>query len=216
MNVGTLVVAVSATALLGTLPVSAQTTVDDFKSGSYSVAIRSGQDVNVQAGAMMGSYRYTRIIVGDEAANPRGGAGVLDIMEGSDPEHGYFVVSGGYQVYPRIELFYGVDALGQNAPLHKNLAALGDRLRLHFDGSDGTLNVNFVVFTDGAYAIHGYNLPPNHQPFTQDFNFADFEGNGVDWTNIDYIVLVVQSTFGSEDWALTKIEIAQPQLDPIG
>jgi hypothetical protein len=81
MNVGTLVVAVSATALLGTLPVSAQTTVDDFKSGSYSVAIRSGHDVNVQPGTMMGSYRYTRIIVGDEAANPRGGAGVLDIME---------------------------------------------------------------------------------------------------------------------------------------
>jgi hypothetical protein len=84
------------------------------------------------------------------------------------------VVSGGYQVYPRIELFYGVDALGQNAPLHQNLAALGDRLRPHFDGSDGILNVNFVVFTDGAYAIHGYNLPPNRQPFTQDFNFADF------------------------------------------
>jgi len=216
MKFGTLVVTVSATALFGAVPVSAQTTVDDFKSGRYSVAIRSGDDVNVQPGTMMGSYRHTHVIVGDEAANPRGGAGGLDIIEGSDPDHGLFAVSAGYQVYPRIELFYGVDALGQNAPLHQNLAALGDRLRLHFDGSDGTLNVNFVVFTNGAYAIQGYNLPPNHQPFIQDFNFADFQGNGVDWTNIDYIVLVVQSTFGSEDWALTKIEIAQPELDPIG
>jgi len=83
MTIGKLVGTASAIALLGTLPVSAQTTVDDFKSGSYSVAIRSGEDVKVKPGTMMGSYRYTRIIVGDEAANPRGGAGGLDILEGA-------------------------------------------------------------------------------------------------------------------------------------
>jgi hypothetical protein len=215
MTIGKLVVAASAIALLGTLPVSAQTTVDDFKSGRYSVAIRSGEDVNVQPGTMMGSYRYTRVIVGDEAANPRGGAGVLDIMAGGDPEHGYFVVSGGYRVYPRIEVLYGVDARGELAPLHQNLAALGDRFRLHFDGSDSQVSVIVEVFTNGVYAIHADTLVPNRQPSTMDFNFADFAGD-VDWQNIDYIALIVQSNFGSEDWALTKIEIAQPELDPIG
>ena len=215
MTSGKLVVTASAIALLGTLPVSAQTTVDDFKSGRYSVAIRSGDDVNVQPGTMMGSYRHTHVIVGDEAANPRGGAGGLDIIEGSDPDHGLFAVSGGYQVYPRIELFYGVDALGQNAPLHQNLAALGDRLRLHFDGTDSQVSVIVEVFTNGVYAIHADTLLPNRQPSTMDFKFADFAGD-VDWENIDYIALIVQSNFGSEDWALTKIQIAQPELDPIG
>src|SRR6185295_212553 len=139
------VTVVVATALLGARHASAQTTVDDFKSGSYSVALRTGEDVKVQPGAMMGSYRFTRVLVGDAAANPLGGPAVLDITEGGDPDHGYLAVSAGYQVYPRIEVFYGVDALGQNAPLHQNLAALGDRFRLHFDGSDGMLNVNLEV-----------------------------------------------------------------------
>ena len=209
MTIGTLVVTVSATALLSALPVSAQTTVDDFKSGRYSVVIRSGEDAKVQPGTMMGSNRYTRIIVGDEAANPRGGVGVLDIVEGSDPDHGHFVVSAGYQVYPRIEVLYGVDALGQLAPLHTNLAALGDRFRLHFDGSDSQVSVIVEVFTNGVYAILADTLVPSRQPSTMDFNFADFQGD-VDWQNIDYIALIVQANFGSEDWALTRIEIAQP------
>src|SRR5882672_4480540 len=140
MQIRTLVVTVSvATAFMSTRPASAQTVVDDFTSGSERVVVRSGTRDTVQPGTMMGSFRFARMIVGDEGANPRGQAGVLDIKDAGDPDHGYFIVNAGYQSHPRIELVYGLDAVGGPAPLHKNLAELGDRFRVHFDGCDGLI-----------------------------------------------------------------------------
>ena len=176
--------------LLGTRPVAAQMLMNDLTSGSYAVSIRSGDVGAIRSGTMLGGNRHTHLIVGDELANPLQQPGGLEILSS-----GYLVVNGGLQVYPRVEVTYGVDEIGQNAPLNENLAMAGDRFRLHFDAADRGLNVNVVVFTGTSYALLGYNLPPSNQAFTTDFPFEDFEeGGAVSWNSIDYIVLVVQST----------------------
>ena len=122
---------------------------------------------------MLGGYRHTHLIVGDELANPLQQPGGLEIL-GS----GHLVVNGGYQVYPRVEVTYGVDAMGQNAPLNENLAAAGDRFRLHFDAADRGLNVNVVVFTGTSYALLGYNLPPSYQAFTTGLSLRGLRRSG--------------------------------------
>lgn len=195
-------------AFLGGSPVSAQTTIDDFQTGTYEASIRSADVLAVRAGSMLGGYRWTHLIAGDGTANPFAQAGAVQIRDGA------LVVSGGYKVYPRLEVFYGLGPEGV-VPLNLNLAALGDRLRLHFQGSDRGLNVNIVLFSDAAYAQVGYNLDASDAPFTQDFALQDFGAvAGFDLTHVNYIALVVQSgsAIGSNDWALTKFDVVGDPL----
>jgi hypothetical protein len=186
-------------------PASAQVTIDDFRTGPYEVSIKSGADLAVQTGSMLGGYRMTHLIVGSGPANPLDQAGALDIR----PD-GPLVVDAGYQVGPRLEVGYGYGPELELLELDQDLAAQGDRFRLHFEASDRVLNVNIVVFTGSVYASLGYNLEASNEPFTHDFSFSDFRSvTAVDWAHIDSIILVVQSTsvMGGNDWALSKIEV---------
>jgi hypothetical protein len=190
-------------------PSWAQKTIDDFRTGPYEVSIQSSYDTSVQPGSMLGGFRLTHLLVGSGPANPLGHAGVLDIRPG-----GPLVVDAGYRVGPRLEVYYGYGAEQEFLALDEDLAAEGDRFRLHFEASDHALNVNIVVFTGSEYASLGYNLEASNWPFTQDFAFSDFRSfTAVDWEHIDVVVLVVQSTsvMGGNDWALSKIEVARDE-----
>lgn len=180
--------------------------IDDFTTGKYRANLREGENRHVQRGAnVIGCYRLTRFIV--PSANPFNQTATLDIRR-----QGALVVSTDYKVPHRLEVKYGVDALGENAPLNLNLSGSGyDRFRVRFDANDSVVNFNIVVFTGTAFAQLGYNVEAGNLPFDVDFPFADFGvGTGVDFHDIDFIVLVLQSgnAIGSNDYAITSVSVA--------
>lgn len=188
--------------------------IDDFTTGRYRVNLRQNDDTNVQRGAKIaGCFRLTHFIVPPD--NQFNQHATLNIRR-----QGTLIVSSDYKVFHRLEVTYGVDAQGQNAPLNLNLRGGGyDRFRVHFDGNDLGVNFNIVVFDgSGNISSRGFNVDAGTNPFDQDFLFDDFVSNGTpaDFTTIAFITLVFQSgsAMGSNDYAITSFEVANGPVVP--
>jgi hypothetical protein len=188
---------------------AAERALDDFTTGPKVSFLFTGDDTSQQAGTMVGGFRRTHFLV---APFPIAHGGLFHI-----PAGGPLIVSCGYKVAHRLELIYGVDGSGANAPLNLDLSAY-DRLVVDFDGSDAGINFNIVVFwASGAYySIQGFNLDASNLPFSVTFPFSLFlptvPGFPVDWSDIDYIVIVAQtgSAIGANDYAIRGFKAVGP------
>ena len=188
--------------------------IDDFTTGIYRVKLRENDDTNIQRGAnIVGCFRQTRFIV--PAGNQFNQTAALEIRR-----EGALIVNSDYKVFHRLEVVYGVDAQGRNAPLDLSLRSAGyDRFRVRFDGNDLVLNFNIVVFDgDGNISSHGFNVSPDINPFDLDLLFDDFTSNAApaDFDNIHFIALVFQSgnAVGANDYAITSLKVANDPAVP--
>jgi hypothetical protein len=183
--------------------------IDDFKTGPTVSVLFTGSSPGVQGGSMLGGFRRTNFTV---IPIPVTHPGILQIRP-----NGPLIVSCGYKVAHRLEVVYGVDGSGANAPLNLDLSAY-DKLAVDFEASDQGVNFNIVIFwASGAYwAIQGFNLSESNVPFTVDFPLANF-APGVpsvppDFADIDYIVVIAQtgSAIGANDYAISGIRAVGP------
>jgi hypothetical protein len=208
------------TALLATiliLPLAsaarAQLTLDDFSTGPYKKTLSSGQDINTQAGMMIGGNRQTVFTVCSAnpcgAQNPFAQAASFQVRQKTKLTPSALIFSAGYKVAPRLEVAYG-----SVAPLNLDLGTNYDRIRVNFDGSDLFVNFNILVFTGTSYSQTGCNLAASTNPVSIDFPFAYFT-KGADFTNISIIDFIFQtsSAIGANDWAVTSFQ-AIPTGDP--
>jgi hypothetical protein len=195
-----------ATLGLPQLARSQNRTLDDFSTGPYSKQLTAGQDRATQAGAMEGGERLTVFLVCDTGpcgpANPFSQVGSFEVRPANDPSPSALIYSAGYKAYPRLEMHYGAVT-----PLRLDLGTNYDRIRVNFDGSDGVVNFNIVVFSPSGYSQIGCNLEPIASSVSIDFPFANFQGQA-DPTKIDVISFVFQSgtAVGANDWAITSFE----------
>lgn len=183
--------------------------LDDFKTGPQWSVLFTGNDLRVQAGSMVGGFRRTNFIV---IPNPVVHPGIMQVRSG-----GPLIVSAGYKVSHRLEVFYGVDGAGANAPLNLDLSAY-DRLVVDFDGSDAGVNFNIVIWwASGAlYAAQGINLAASSVPFSVQLPFDRFTpgipGMLPTFNDIDYIAVIAQSgsAIGANDYAITTLRAVGP------
>ncbi len=176
--------------------------IDDFTTGNYFVALRIGSETDVQRGSrIIGGYRKTGFLI---SGNPYTQSGSLDIRRAP------LVVSTGAGVGHRMELFYGVDRLGQVVPMNLDLTGY-DRLRFNFDFTDAYLNFNVYLFTGVNYSVCALNMAPLTYAFVQDFPFSCFvpppDGPGADFSRIDNIWAIFQTAtpIGGNDYVITSI-----------
>jgi hypothetical protein len=188
---------------------AAELVLDDFKTGPKVSFLFTGSDAAPQAGSMVGGVRWTNFRV---IPAPVAHGGLFQIQAG-----GPLIVSTGYKVAHRLDVVYGFDAGGANAPLNLDLGAY-DRLVVDFDGSDTGVNFNIVMFWASGiyYAIQGFNLSASNVPFSVSFPFANFApgvpGIPLDVHDIDYIVVIAQtgSPIGANDYAIKTLKAVGP------
>jgi len=189
-------------------------TLDDFSTGPYARQLSAGRDVSTQVGSMVGLERQTFFIVCDPGpcgpANPFAQSGSFEIRTGTDVTPSALIYSAGYKVYPRLEVHYGAVT-----PLQLDLGTNYDRIRVRFDGTDGVINFNIVVFSFSGYSQAGCNLDASGNPVSIDFPIANFRGEA-DFTRIDDISFVFQSgtAVGGNDWAVTRFEAVPTGAPP--
>ena len=205
------VVAISAIALALARPQAGGSqglTIDNFTTGKYHVNLRSGDNAGdpdkIQSGLMLGGFRLVNFILGtpSQSNNPYRQDGELSIRLGR------FILSDGFKVFPRVEIFYGVDA---TAPLHSDLSAY-DHFRVRFEALDDGLNFNMQVLAGNnpVVAQSGINLVRSGNAFNVDLPFSSFapnSGPAPDFSDVHYIDLILQAgnDLGSNDLAIHSI-----------
>jgi hypothetical protein len=176
--------------------------------------LTAGADTNFQYGSMLGNSRVTRLIQCPPAQCNGHGLFKRPVsfqIEGTtESAPAALVYSSGYKSDSHLDVLYG-----KSAPLNLDLAPAYDRIRLNFDGADGFLNLNIVVYTNGLYSASGCNLADHTyaKPFSVDFPFSDFTAGkgteGADFRNLTQIALVFgnsEGLDGGEDFAVTSVE----------
>jgi hypothetical protein len=222
-NNNTLAKMILATAALFIIPQLAfsQLLIDDFSTGPYQKALKSGTDTNFQSGSMVGGSRETSFFacVPTDCGrwNPFGQPSSFQIQPKTKTSPAALVFNGAYKSQAYLGVLYGF-----SAPMTLELASSYDRLRVTFDSADQAVNFNIIVWSNGGalYSQTGCWLsdPGAGTSFTVDFPFADFTPGGgtpgASFSGINYMEFLfdgAQGTLTGEDWAVTSL-----QAIPIG
>ncbi len=209
------IVAISTMALAFAWPRSGlcqELTIDNFTTGPYRSSLRFGDNATdtrkLQIGTMLGGMRYINFVLGTPSSsnNPYNQAGELSILR-----VGRLVLSAGFKVFPRIEVFYGFDGTAL-VPLNRDLSAY-DHFRVHFEGLNDGLNFNMQVIggNNPIVAQSGVNLLRSGQAFDVDLPFNSFvpsSGPLPNFSDIDFIDLIIQpgNDLGADNLAITSIK----------
>ena len=192
-------------------------TIDDFKTGTTGrIRHVCGVRTYIQRGLMVGGTRLTHMTINEPplclGGNPYRQTASLQVRK-----EGMLLLNNDYGVHARLDMRYGQDKSGANAPLNLDLTegSLNDRIRLTFKGNDLYKNSQITVYMhDGtSRSSCGFYVPPmtDNIPFTMDFPFSIFNVEPAlgpsDYTDVDYISLMFQSgsAIGSNDLALTSV-----------
>jgi hypothetical protein len=189
-------------------------TIDDFSTGSYQARLmRPDTKTDIQCGSsIIGGCRQTTFqIQRNDYDQPNTfeirGPGVLA------PRQHELIVATGPGAYHSVNLFYGIDKAGNLAPLNLNLLGAGyDRFVVNIGNTNVLLNFTMQVWTSGSYSQLSYNVfHSGVMPFPYSFRFSDFVHDpsfpGADFSNIEYIFIVVQTATlgGGGDYVFTSI-----------
>ncbi|NMO20383.1 hypothetical protein HPC49_41530 [Pyxidicoccus fallax] len=202
-----LCVGIAAIVLAPTQVLAQSLLVDDFSTGAYQVDAYAGSpDLHYSSGTMLGGVRGTYVLAAPELPLHQRPASL------SIPPGGPLILETGFQVNHRLELVYGRDAAGNQAPLNLDTRSY-DRIRVWFDGCDVSENFNIVLFAAGGrhYSL-GINTTPEHRPFCIDFPLGKFLIPEADRADIDFIALILQtgSAMGATDFALRSVSLLGP------
>ncbi len=190
---------------------SSDLVIDDFKTGptGNSVAGTSGMPTNTQTGSMLGGSRETVLhICGTDKCGPlenpftqTGSAQVLT-------NKGALVVSAGYKVQPRLEIYY------RNIPQQSaNLSSKYDQFQIVFDGLDHEVDLAITLYSpdkkNDGHTGSVCKVLPSDRPFVLSFPFSRFPvPEHLKATS--NIALVFQTTgAGGLDFAITSIRGAK-------
>jgi hypothetical protein len=219
---------VAAFSVAATRYTAAQLLIDNFSTGAYQKTLITGEDSNTQPGKMWGHSRWTvygscpnsNCSGGGVGDNPFGQPNSFEIKSGSSPSHGALIFNSGYKTYPYLALKYGY-----GKAMKEDLASTYDRIRVHFDGANQSINFNIQVFSNNG-SLHseiGCNLqsPGGFMtPFSADFPFKYFtpgtSTGGADFSGINYMIFELGESEGPNmeaDYAVTSIK-AIPKSDP--
>lgn len=200
---------IAAVSVLGPAGVSgsAQTlTLDNFKSGAYTVTLEAPQAQNehfapLSAGSRLGPARETVLTIG---ANPYGQKTTLDIHKG------ICILDGGFGVIPGVQIYYGFADATTPAPLGLNLTGYS-AFRLNFAGisTELSLGVEIAVFAHSG-AIYGAQqiLSPTPSNLSVDFPFSSFVPSAVDVSDIDTIGIVTWGG-GTNSYGITSFQAVE-------
>jgi hypothetical protein len=183
----------------------AQLVLDDFSTGPYQKTLTSGADTNLQFGSMLGNSRVTSLNICPPAqCNGHGlfkQSTSFQIEGTTKSAPAALVYNSGYKTEGYLDVLYG-----KSAPLNLDLASGYDRIRLNFDGADGFVNLNIVVYTNGLFSSIECNLADHSyaRPFSVDFPFSDFTA-GADFRDVTQIALVFGNSEGG-NFAVTSVE----------
>jgi hypothetical protein len=159
--------------------------------------VTTGSDNRTQTGnKIIAGQRRTILIVSQnpllQSAHLDVGSGSLNLSTGVDQLH-------------RLEVIYG-KAADPNSQMSLDLSGF-DRFRFHFLSSNLLLNFNLVVFSGTAHSqAKGVNLGASFISFTHDFLLEEFAGDA-NFSAIDNIVVICQSGFAGQDYAIDSIEV---------
>ncbi len=206
------------------VPALGDVVIDDFNSGPFAGDRTDQVIINPpnppgtlqpgtfteaqQSGTMVGGHRALTFFAsdnpGEQTLHVDVGSGALKLAQGDGVRH-------------RVDMAWGVDAAGANAPLNLDLSG-EDRLRVTFLENTGLLNVNFVLFSDGG-AKHwsmGLNVPARDERFTVDFPFSSFlagvpSDGPLPAGDIDLIAMVTQSGPAGESYGIDSVIATVPE-----
>lgn len=202
-------VAVVAAAWIS-VPAAAQLTLDSFTPGHYIRHVINPQihDLHYEAlpaHSPLGAARETYF---GAAPNPYSQTSTLDVGKGR------LIVDSGFGAVAAILVGYGFTLSGQQVPLQLDLAGYSG-FRLNFAGiatSEALAAVVTVWPHDGGAYDFEVVLPPNGNPFQEDFPFSGFSKPGgltqADVSNIDYVVVQAQGG-GFASFGITSFQAIQ-------
>jgi len=199
-------------------------TLDDFSTGAYKKTLptkTAGEDINVQKGTMIGGERETDFLTchqipcttGENEFGQTSSFQMRPSKKADVPSAGIF--SAGYKMFPRLDIFYGVNGLDLDLKPY-------DRLRVSYDGLNSIVNFNIELWSPTGNGIDGCNLtsPTGSYPFTVDIPLAKFAVNGgpIDFSHITLIDIISQSggvgDLGTLTFAITKFEAIPASVPP--
>ena len=167
--------------------------IDDFLSGPHTMTVTSGQDEDVQPGAMVGGQRFTRLLTASTFGHP----GTLSV---GGP--GGLVLSTGVDVFHRLEIEYG----NQGQLLGVDLNGMSS-IRTTFATNDLMVNYN-VLMADllGGWVVNGVNTGGVTDV---DLPLDGFKGPGIDPDQISAVSLVFQTAAvrAGNDYQVTSLEL---------
>lgn len=185
------------------------TVIDDFTSGTYGVTIEKGNDLNHQAGSMLGGGRFTQLAV---ALNPQNQPAHIDITDGC------LNLSVGAMQSVRLELGYPFQMDSGDGKQGHHLSfvdlgcgdfrSMGSAFRTKFrSGINVTVNFNIVVHTATGIGQYGENFNLSiGETNNIDFPFEKFVGNSpLDFSKVAVVVFIFQ-TWG--DFVVDSFEIS--------
>jgi hypothetical protein len=189
--------------LLSPIQAATPLTLDNFKSGHYAVSLTNAQAQDIHfaplaAGSPLGPARETVFGIG---GNPYGQRSTLDIGKG------IWIVDGGFDVVPGVQIYYGWADATTPAPLGLDLSAYS-AFQLTFAGiaTESVLGVDITVWTHsgGVYAAQTF-LPPDTNVLSVDFQFASFQPGALDASDIDTIGIVTWGG-GTNSYGITSFQ----------
>src|SRR5258708_24619301 len=202
----------AASLALGQAPPEPSTLViDDFKTGAIDklIPISSGFPASTQTGNMLGGSRETVLHVcsADKCGpleNPFTQTGSVQVLTNK----GALVVSAGYKVQPRLEIYY------RNIPQQSaNLSSKYDQFQVAFDGLDHEVDLAITLYSpdkkNDGHTGSVCKVLPSDRPFVLSFPFSRFPvPEHLKATS--NIALVFQTTgAGGLDFAITSIRGAK-------
>ena len=202
----------AASLTLGQAPSESSTLIiDDFKTGSIDnlTAVSSGLPTRIQTGSMLGGSRETVLhICGTDKCspmeNPFAQTGSVQVLTNK----GALVVSAGYKVQPRLEVYY--TKIPQQSA---NLSSKYDQFQIAFDGLDHEVDLTILLSSpdkkNDGHISSVCKVPPSDRPFVLSFPFSRFTvPEHLKGTST--IGLIFQTTgAGGLDFALTSIRVAK-------
>ena len=167
--------------------------VDDFSSGAYSVTLSGlGSDSNSQNGTMLGGTRLTQFSIDNNPYNQSATMSIDQNDANGNPEPGLFV-DGGFGLSSTVELeYHGISGI----PGASGFA-------FDFLGTDQPLNVIMEVDSNSGFADAALSVGANGNPFTLNFAPGQFSG-AIDFSSIS-LIYVEFDTSASGDFGLQDI-----------
>ena len=182
MKTARLALSALAAAAILSVTASAQLTLDNFPTGSDgnyvksltapSGAVSSATHTEpLPAGSPLGAGRWTNFIV----ASPYAQSSTVDVG------NSILIVDSGFQNETILQMFYGVNVHGKQAPMGLNLGAYSG-FQLNFAGSlsapDDLAVLVEVWPSSGGYYISLVDVPPSYYPFSVAFPYTSFTPGG--------------------------------------
>jgi hypothetical protein len=193
----------SALLVVSAMQAASPLVLDDFKSGHYTVSLTTAQSQNthfaeLSAGTPLGPARETVFMIG---ANPYGQSSTLDIGKG------IWILDGGFDAAPGVQIYYGYLSANTPAPLGLDLNDYS-AFRLDFAGiaTEQFLGVEIEIWAhSGAVYSSQVSLTPAVNSFSETFKFSDFLPSALDASDIDYIGIVT-SGGGTNSYGITSFQ----------